>query len=84
MHPLDRRVVIERPDDETVALMRRMSPQQRLAVANDMWRYARDRILIQLQHDHPDWSQQQISHALCERMLGPDAFPATRRRHAQR
>jgi hypothetical protein len=67
--PLDPRR-IEVIDDEMAAVLRAMTPAQRLASANGMWRYARGRLLAMVRHEHPDWDEAQVKADVCRRLLG--------------
>jgi hypothetical protein len=48
-------------DDATVEVLRRMTPGERLAIANDLCRMARRSLWAQAENDHPDWTAEQIS-----------------------
>lgn len=67
----DRRPVIEVVDEATAAVLRRMTPAQRLAGAHGMWRYARDATLARIRHEHPHWDDTAVKAELRRRMLGP-------------
>jgi hypothetical protein len=57
------------PDDATVEVLRRMTPLQRLTVANNMWVGARKAIECMLRSDHPDWDDEQVRREIGRRML---------------
>jgi hypothetical protein len=48
-------------DPAMVAVLRRTTPAERLAIANGMWRSARDMIRNLLRAEHPDWSQEMVA-----------------------
>lgn len=50
------------------AVLRAKSPQERLAIADGMWRSARKIILHRLKIDHPDWSEDQIAKEAARRL----------------
>jgi hypothetical protein len=57
------------PDDAMVEILRRMTPVQRLTVANNMWVSARKAIECMLRSDHPDWDDEQLRREIARRML---------------
>jgi hypothetical protein len=61
---------VELMDAAMVPVLRRMTPEQRLASAHSMWRYARVRVETAVREDHPDWSDAQVSREILRRMLG--------------
>jgi hypothetical protein len=62
--------IIEVLDDTMVEVLRSKTPAQRLAIANGMWRYARARLLVQLQKQHPDWDEAAVKDEVRRRLLG--------------
>ena len=48
---------------------RRMTPDQRLAVAHGMWRYARQRIEAAVRWQHPDWDEPSVGREVSQRLL---------------
>lgn len=60
------------PDDAMVEVFPKMTPVQRLMVANKMWVAARKAIECMLRSDHPDWDDEQILIEIRCRMLGPE------------
>lgn len=50
----------EQPSREQIALLRAMSGQQRLALAEDMFWAARALKAAGVRHQHPDWSAAQV------------------------
>jgi hypothetical protein len=59
---------IEVVDDVTASIMRNQSPAQKILFASSLHRFMRMRIAGDIQTQHPDWSPEQISHALVERL----------------
>jgi Rv0078B-related antitoxin len=60
---------IEVPDDAVVEVLRRLTPGERLAIANRMWVSARQVVGFIVRRDHPDWSDDQVQHEIVRRML---------------
>jgi hypothetical protein len=56
-------------DDQIAAVLRRKTPQEKLAMAESMSRMARDLIRDKLRFDHPDWSDDQIARETARRLL---------------
>jgi hypothetical protein len=61
---------IEVPDDAVVEVLRRLTPAERLAIANRMWVSARKALLAMLRTDHPQWTNQQVEQEVARRMRG--------------
>jgi hypothetical protein len=61
---------IEVPDDAVVAVLRRLTPAERLAIANRMWVSTRTALLTMLRADHPQWTDEQVQHEAARRMCG--------------
>ena len=55
-------------DEAMVAPLRRMTPAERLAISNGMWRSARRMIEAILRREYPDWSAENIQLAVAHRM----------------
>ena len=66
--PLDPRQ-IEVMDDAMAEVYRRKTPDQRLAIAHGMWRYARARIEAAVRWQHPDWDEQDVGRETSRRLL---------------
>ena len=47
-------------DDETAAAMRRLTPDQRIRAAHDLWQYVRERVEAAVRWQHPDWSEGEV------------------------
>ncbi len=60
---------MEVPDDAVVEVLRRLTPAERLAIANRMWVSARQALLSMLRAEHPDWTDQQVQQEVVRRML---------------
>lgn len=45
---------------EQLAIYRRMSPERRLALAQELWWTARELKAAWLRHQHPDWPQTRV------------------------
>ncbi len=63
------------PDDAMVEVLRRMTPEERLTVANNMWVAARNAIDHMLRTDHPEWSDAEIRREITRRMLPGTVLP---------
>lgn len=60
---------IEVPDDAVVEILRRLTPGERLMIANRMWVSARQVVEFVVRRDHPGWTEQQLQQEICRRML---------------
>lgn len=69
MQPIDSHR-IEVPDDAVVEVLRRLTPAERLAIANRMWVSARTALLSLLRSDHPQWTDEQVQQEAARRMRG--------------
>ena len=61
-------MVIETPDRAMVELLRRKSPEERLAIAFGMWRSARGMIEAVLRQQHAEWSRSEVSNEVARRL----------------
>lgn len=59
---------IELLDEQMVAVLRKKTPAERLAIAHDMWTHARQLILSLLQAEHPDWTVEQRNREAARRL----------------
>ena len=51
---------------------RRMTTDQRIAVAHGMWRYARQRVEAAVRWQYPEWDEQTVAREVSRRLLdGP-------------
>jgi hypothetical protein len=57
------------PDDAVVEILRRMTPAERLTIANNMWVSARNAIECMLRSEHADWDDEQVGKEIARRML---------------
>jgi hypothetical protein len=55
-------------DDDTAHMLRGKTPDERLAIAEGLWRMARDLISDKIRHDHPDWLAEQIASETARRL----------------
>lgn len=56
-------------DAEVVRSLRLKSPGERIEMAYESNRLVRERLHAHFAHEHPDWSEQQLTRAVAERML---------------
>jgi hypothetical protein len=67
---------IEVVSDEMAEVLRRMTPQERLAVANRIWVTARKAVEHIVRSENPDWTEEQVRREILRRMLpGTDCGP---------
>lgn len=59
---------IEVMSDDMVRMLRGKSPAERLAIADGLWRLARDMIRANLEREHPDWNAEQIQRETARRL----------------
>lgn len=55
-------------DDRTAAILRAKTPAERLAIAFGLWRFARQLILANIEHQHPDWVPERVRLEVARRM----------------
>jgi hypothetical protein len=55
-------------DDAMAEILRRKTPAERLAIANGMWRFARDMLRANLAREHPDWTDDVINCTVAKRL----------------
>ena len=55
-------------DDEIAAILRRKTEAERLAIAFDMWSFARRTVIEVLRGEHPDWDEQRILREAARRL----------------
>jgi Rv0078B-related antitoxin len=69
------------PDARRVqrSIFARMSGSQRVELAFEMSEAARSLTEAGIRHRHPDWTDQQLSDALLERLLGAELAEKVRR-----
>ena len=67
---------IEVMDDQMAEVYRRKSSAEKLAIAHDLWRYARQRIEAAVRWQHPEWDQRAVNREASRRLLnGSGATP---------
>ncbi|MGP0065342.1 MAG: hypothetical protein ACLQGP_17285 [Isosphaeraceae bacterium] len=49
-------------------ILRKKTPAERLAIADGMWRFARDMIHAIISREHPDWPEDEIRRQVARRM----------------
>jgi hypothetical protein len=59
----------EAPDEAMVEILRRMTPGERLAVANRMWKSARSAVDHIVRAEHPEWTESELQQEIIRRML---------------
>jgi len=59
---------IEIIDDLMADILRRKSPAERLAIANGMWRFARNMLQATIEREHPDWTFDQVNRLVARRL----------------
>ena len=55
-------------DDAMADILRLKTPAERLAIANGMWRFARDMLRANIAREHPDWSNEEVNHMVARRL----------------
>lgn len=59
---------IEVIDDVMARILREKTPQQRLAIAFNLWESARKQLSNYLRAEHPDWSDSMIKKEVVKRL----------------
>jgi len=59
---------IELIDDIMAKIFREKTPQQRLAIAFNLWASAREQLINYLQAEHPDWNMIRIQKEVAKRL----------------
>lgn len=66
---MDRTVrTIEIVDERVAEILRKKTPAERLAIADGLWRFARDMTRAIIAREHPDWSEDEIRRQVARRM----------------
>ena len=73
-----RQPVIEVIDDQMADVLRAKSGAEKLAIADRMFRSARDLIRASVRAMHPDWSDEQVYAEAARRIAGESARPHAR------
>jgi hypothetical protein len=55
-------------DEAMAAILRKKTEAERLAIANGMWKFARQMIRQNLAVEHPDWTATQIQRETARRL----------------
>jgi hypothetical protein len=56
-------------DDRTAAIISKKSPAERLAIAHDMWRFARDKERTLVARQNPNWTTAQVDREVATRTI---------------
>lgn len=64
MNPLQ----VDHIEPEMLRIVREKTPAEWLAIANGMWRSARDMLRNLLRAEHPDWSDDEVDAAVARRL----------------
>lgn len=65
---MSRRFTDEILSDELAAVLRAKTPAERLAMAFEMWRFARELIERTARRQHPEWSEEELRMHVSARM----------------
>lgn len=63
-----RRPVVELVDEALVPILAAKTEAQRLEMAAEMWRYARDTYLALTRQEHPDWPAEAVQREAARRL----------------
>ena len=64
---------IEVIDPAMAEVLRRKTPAERLEIGSRLWVHARDLLRAHLGAKHPEWSEEEVDHAVARRLAhGPD------------
>jgi hypothetical protein len=64
-------------DDQMAAILRTKTPAERLAMAFEMWSFARQLMRRTTAHLHPDWTDEEIDRHVARRMSHGEVDEAT-------
>jgi Rv0078B-related antitoxin len=59
---------IEIVDDRVAEVLRKKTPAERLAIADGLWRFAREMIHDVIAQEHPDWAESEIQKQVARRL----------------
>jgi hypothetical protein len=59
---------IEIVDDRVAEILRSKTPAERLAIADGIWRFARQMIRAIIAREHSEWSEDEIERQVARRM----------------
>lgn len=65
-----REIAVELADEDIIEVLRKQTPEQRLAAAAKHSRYLRRALRSQLESLHPEWSEERLRKELRRRYLG--------------
>ena len=55
-------------DEQTAAIMRAMTPAEKIAMASDLWQSAWEMLYYSIREKHPDWDEQILKQEVARRM----------------
>ncbi len=55
-------------EEPVAAVLREKTPAERISIADDMWRFARDAIITVLGQAHPEWCDRRILEETARRL----------------
>ena len=55
-------------DDAMAEVLRQKTPAERLAIANGMWKFARDMLRANLAREHPDSTTEELNRMVARRL----------------
>ena len=64
----DRSRYEDRMDPAMIPILRAKSPLERMKMADDLWRSARDMLTNIIRDDHPDWSDERVAREVASRL----------------
>lgn len=65
---------IEVMDDQTAEIMRRLTPQQKLTMLDELWLFGRSLTESGVRQQHPEWNEQEVQREIVRRMSRGTAF----------
>lgn len=69
-NPMAERLQInDLPDEAMISIYREKAPYERLAIAFELWAFARSLVKSGLKTCHPDWPESAIENETAKRML---------------
>ena len=67
-----RKPVVEVVDEIMVPILREKTAAERLDMAAEMWRFARDTYVALARAEHPDWTPEQLQREAARRLIGDE------------
>jgi len=55
-------------EESVAAVLREKTPAERIRIADEMWRFARDVVIAALGQEHPDWCDRRILEETASRL----------------